>query len=365
MNENKQGRLSEEEEKYLRFLEVTPELEAEVISLAREDLEHGLTKEQVQKYVKRGGGFQSMKLYSQCLRNGYTEDVIEVLLKDPDVNRCKLAVEFYEREIPFDGIIKSMDETRNAREMQLLLQELLKQKEALSEQKHSREVPPYAKELIARIQELVGQICVQEDMYGELKRAVSILEASKKDEAEIERLQMEIQNRDMLISSQQDELNKGHKKVAQQRADIEKMEKEMESMKETIAALEERLQEKEETMKAMNGKAVESSGVPVYYSVPVMDRGKVVGRVQVEHTKRHSSAPQSIFAKLFGVFVPGKDIVKKVIDAGLDEQQLAQIRSAMEKGLTETQMNRIINPALSPQKMKEIIDLAVLVNQNQ
>lgn len=66
-----------------------------------------------------------------------------------------------------------------------------------------------------------------------------------------------------------------------------------------------------------------------------------------------------------GTFIPGQDIVKKVIDAGLDEQQLAQVRTAMEKGLTDIQLNRIINPALSPQKMSEIIDLAVLVNQNQ
>ena len=118
-------------------------------------------------------------------------------------------------------------------------------------------------------------------------------------------------------------------------------------------------------MKEMSGSGTGSTGVPVYYTVPVMERGKVAGSVQMEHTGRKGNVPKGFWAKLFGTLMPGQDIVKKVIATGLDEQQLAQVRIAMEKGLTDIQMNRIINPALSPQKMSEIIELAVLVNQNQ
>ena len=118
-------------------------------------------------------------------------------------------------------------------------------------------------------------------------------------------------------------------------------------------------------MKEMNGRDTSNSGIPVYYSVPVMDQGKVVGSLQVEHTSRKGNAPKGFWMSLFGAIMPEQDIIKKVIAAGLDEEQLAQIRIAMGKGLTETQLNRIINPDLSAQKMSEIIDLAVLVNQNR
>lgn len=364
MSVNRQKALGEEAAGYLQYLETLPGLKEEVVNLVREDLECGLSLEQVKSYVDKNRDIKCMKLYSRCFRSGYGMDVIRVLLaEEPENTRCELAVEFYGRGIPLEGIKKAMDETRNAMEMEKLLQKLLKQKEELA--RPEGEVPPYAQQLLLQIQEMVGQIHLQENMYGELKRAISILESSKKEEDERNRLQQEIQSRDMQISSQQDELNKGHRKVAQQRAEIEKLVKEVESLKETITGLKLKLQEKEETMKEMNGRVTSSTGVPVYYSVPVMDQGKVVGRVQVEHTKRQGNAPKGFWAKLCGAFMPSQDIVKKVIDAGLNEQQLAQVRTAMEKGLTDIQLNRIINPALSPQKMSEIIDLAVLVNQNQ
>lgn len=364
MSENRQRMLNKEEEDYLQRLEALPGLKVEVIRLARADLEYGLPLEQVQSYVDKNRDIKCMKLYSKCLRSGYGMDMTRVLLaEEPDLSRCELAVEFYGRGISLDGIQKAMEETENAREMEMLLQEVFRKKEELA--RMEGEVPLYAQQLLTQIQEIVGQIHLQENMYGKLQRAISILEASKKEEAEKERLLQEIQNRDLQICSQQDELDIGYKKLAQQRTEIEKLVKEVEYLRSTVAGLEAKLTEKEETMEAMNGSVTGSAGVPVYYSVPVMDRGKVAGRVQMEHTGRKGNAPKGFWAKLFGTLMPGQDIVKKVIAAGLDEQQLARVRIAMEKGLTDIQMNRIINPALSPQKMSEIIDLAVLVNQNQ
>jgi len=85
----------------------------------------------------------------------------------------------------------------------------------------------------------------------------------------------------------------------------------------------------------------------------------------VEHTRRNSHASKGLAAKLLGLILPSQDLVKKVIQAGLDEQQLAQVKTAMEKKLTDTQLHQLINPELSPQKMHELIELAELINQNQ
>lgn len=364
MSENTGKVLSKEAEGFLQRLEAVPGVTEEVVSFVRKDLEAGIPLEQVRNYIDKTKEIRSIKLYSKCLRNGYGMDVINILIsKDADISRNELAVDFYGRGISVETIQKAMNETNSAREMEKLLQEVLSQKEELTES--SEEVPPYARQLLAQIQTIVGQIQLQENMYGELQKAVTILQDSKKEDAEKERLLQDIKSRDMLISSQQDDLNMGHKKLAQLRTEIEKQAKEVEALRETITGLEAKLQEKEEMMKDVRRRTTGGSSIPVYYSVPVVDRGKVVSHVDVEHTRRKGNAPRGLFEKLFGAIMPGQDIVKKVIAAGLDEQQLAQIHIAMEKGLTETQLNRIINPELSPQKMSEIIELAVLVNQNQ
>ena len=129
MSVSKKKMLGAEEAGYLQYLETLPGLKAEVVNLVREDMEYGLSLEQVKTYVDKNRDIKCMKLYSRCLRSGYGMDVIRVLLaEEPEIHRCELAVEFYDRGIPLEGIMKAMDETRNAREMEMLLQKLLKQK---------------------------------------------------------------------------------------------------------------------------------------------------------------------------------------------------------------------------------------------
>ena len=57
-----------------------------------------------------------------------------------------------------------------------------------------------------------------------------------------------------------------------------------------------------------------------------------------------------------------QDIVKLLACGDLVPAQLVQIKSAIEKGLTEAQLVELINNNVSAEKMKEIIDIAVLEN---
>ena len=72
-----------------------------------------------------------------------------------------------------------------------------------------------------------------------------------------------------------------------------------------------------------------------------------------------------LLAKIAGIFVPDRDMVKKVIEADLSPAQLVQVRTGMEKGLTVSQLYKLIDNDLSPETMQEIIDLAVLINKNK
>ena len=109
-----QETLSKEQMEYLQKLEASPGWKQEVVRLVREDFLYGLTKEQVLHYVSKDGDIRRMKLYSQCLRKGYSKEVTEILLdKELDIYRWQLLAEFYEKGIPLEDIQKVIEETRN------------------------------------------------------------------------------------------------------------------------------------------------------------------------------------------------------------------------------------------------------------
>ena len=213
-----------------------------------------------------------------------------------------------------------------------------------------------------------------------------------------------------MINSQQNELNRANGTIARLRDDIEKKDKEMKRMSERIESLEDKIIDiainnqnpkdvleggnKENVEKAMQPEAVAdtketvtdkrmsdtvvsdsiaipsaapmmANGIPVYYQVPVVDAaGNVVQRLPIERTTRKSS--NTGMAGLFARFCFKKksraDIVKLVASGDLVPAQLVQIKSAIEKGLTENQLVELINNNISAEKMKEIIEIAVLEN---
>ena len=82
----------------------------------------------------------------------------------------------------------------------------------------------------------------------------------------------------------------------------------------------------------------------------------------VENTKSQKTGMYAILGKLAFKKKSKQDIVRMVASGDLSTQQLVQIRSAMEKGLTEEQLLELIHSNASPEQMKEIIEIAVLEN---
>ena len=105
-------------------------------------------------------------------------------------------------------------------------------------------------------------------------------------------------------------------------------------------------------------------GIPVYYQMPVVDaQGRVVQQLSVERTRRTSEGGiAAMIAKLCFKKKSRQDIVKLVASGDLVPAQLIQIKSGIEKGLTEGQLVELINNNVSAEKMKEIIEIAVLEN---
>ena len=374
-------------------------MDSEVIALVKSDYEYGLTDDEIGLYLNKSYDIEQMKVLSKCLHKGVSEELL-TLLKDSRMAAPKMqtALDYYEKGVPIDAIrevVQKDDTAVNMRRMfDVVLDKLNKAKEQVPQDLE------YVKSLVAQMDEVVEKINHQNERYDAMNKKLSEIETSKDDEEVRERLVKENQDKDALINSQQNELNKASSTIARLRDDIEKKDKEMKRMSERIESLEDKIigiatdnmkaaEVKNDAGKTENAEAVAgtkedrtdkkmvdtvavpqnmqavANGIPVYYQIPVVDgTGNVVQRLPIERSVRKSSnsGVASLFARLSFKKKSRADIVKLVASGDLVPAQLVQIKSAIEKGLTETQLIELITNNISAEKMKEIIEIAVLEN---
>lgn len=394
---------------YLRRLRDTG-YEKDVIDLVLDDLEYGLTIEEVELYLKKKGDVRFKQIYSKCLREGLSDEVIAVIMRDGlDGNQMQVALEFYQRGVPIETIQSVMDKGENAKHMQKafegIIDNLEKSKEGVQNAGLEKE---YVESLVKQLEEVVAKINHQEKRYDELNMKLSVFETTRQDKEVHDNLIRKYNDSEAALNSQQEELSRATSTIARFREQIEDKKKEMERMQNRIDDLEDKLVNmatskvgdtvsqqvagtettaeantaaKDEPVSkpafnADNTTAAQSFGnerplpqgayqIPVYYQLPVMDsNGRVVQHVQVERTirKGNQGAFTGLLGKLGFMKKSRQDIVKLLASGDLVPAQLVQIRSAIEKGLTESQLVELINNNVSAEKMKEIIDIAVLEN---
>lgn len=390
MEENREPLSAIAIEKKLQLLQ-NKHFSEDTIALVKSDYEYGLKEEEISLYLNKSYDIEQMKILSECLHKDVPKDVIDIIKNTKySVHQMQVSLEFYEKGVPVQTIKEVMDKGEKPITMRRLYEEVLEQLNKVKKQ--IPEESEYVKALISQMDEVVAKINHQNERYDALNKKLSEIETSKDDEEVRERLVKENQDKDALINSQQNELNKASSTIARLRDDIEKKDKEMKRMGDRIESLEDKIisvateNKKEAESKAdpqesqsvsqadkkmvdtvavpQNMQAV-ANGIPVYYQIPVVDgTGNVVQRLPIERSVRKSSnsGVVSLFARLSFKKKSRADIVKLVASGDLVPAQLVQIKSAIEKGLTESQLVELINNNISAEKMKEIIEIAVLEN---
>ena len=390
MEENREPLSAIAIEKKLQLLR-NKHFSEDTIALVKSDYEYGLKEEEISLYLNKSYDIEQMKILSECLHKDVPKDVIDIIKNTKySVHQMQVSLEFYEKGVPVQTIKEVMDKGEKPITMRRLYEEVLEQLNKVKKQ--IPEESEYVKALISQMDEVVAKINHQNERYDALNKKLSEIETSKDDEEVRERLVKENQDKDALINSQQNELNKASSTIARLRDDIEKKDKEMKRMGDRIESLEDKIisvatenkkeaeskaepQESQSVSKAdkkmvdtvavpQNMQAL-ANGIPVYYQIPVVDgTGNVVQRLPIERSVRKSSnsGVVSLFARLSFKKKSRTDIVKLVASGDLVPAQLVQIKSAIEKGLTESQLVELINNNISAEKMKEIIEIAVLEN---
>ena len=275
-----------------------------------------------------------------------------------------------------------------------LCEELEKTKAA---QVGAEDAPAYVKEMMEQMAASIEKIQYQEQRYDELNQKLTIFESTKRDEEVRDNLLQKYNDAESLLNSQQNKLNQADSTIARLREQNTDKEKEMKRMQTRIDTLEDKLlaradmPERETPVVSKNAIAESESedaavneekhvtgnstvpipdmftgntAIPVYYQMPVVDaQGRIVQRVPVERNLRKSeTGVAALIGKLGFKKKSRQDIVKLVAAGNLVPAQLIQIKSGIERGLTEGQLVELINNNVSAEKMKEIIEIAVLEN---
>ena len=225
MEENREPLSAIAIEKKLQLLR-NKHFSEDTIALVKSDYEYGLTEEEISLYLNKSYDIEQMKILSECLHKDVPKDVIDIIKNTKySVHQMQVSLEFYEKGVPVQTIKEVMDKGEKPITMRRLYEEVLEQLNKVKEQ--IPEESEYVKALISQMDEVVEKINHQNERYDALNNKLSEIETSKDDEEVRERLVKENQDKDALINSQQNELNKATEKLANVREDVKARDKEL------------------------------------------------------------------------------------------------------------------------------------------
>ena len=362
---------------YLGRLKQNPKYTEEILKLIEDDLRFGLTKEETEEYSGGRYDYRQMCVYSRCLRNGYNEEEKAAILKEGlSGDQMAVALEFYEKGVPMDTITEVLSSAENtAYTMKRLFSQVLKKiREA---EPVSGQDTAYAKELMEQIREVVEKISYQEKRYDALNEKLKEIGTAGQDVQVQSNLIAQLSEKDKMLEKQQNELNEARVQIAKLHGEIEAVRKERKALEEQVKNAVREETDAAEPKEPEKGKKPETKaessapGMPesalypgIEYHAAVVDKdGNIIRFVPVERMERkdRGSVMGSMFSRLF--LKKKTDIVKLLAEKDLSPEQLVQVRSAIEKGLSEKQLLVLINNKIPAEQMEEIINIAVYENK--
>ena len=379
---------------HMNNLRKNPKFTEEILKLVEADLQYGLTIEETELYTSRRFDYAQMKVYSACLRNGYPEDVRDCITRDGLTGeQMAVALEFYEKGVPLKTVAEvTENSSHTAFMMKKLFQSIVSKVQAADEAVQAQD--DYAKELLEQIKSVVEKIEFQEKRYDALNERLKELQTAGQDTKiqnnllnQLAEKDSMIAEKDSMLEKQQDELNEARGTIARLRNEMDAIRKERDRLEKRTEEMEKEtatkssntatesevaVTDKNEEVKSMVQADVKKE-VPIipsfpgaYYNVAVVDEnGKVMSFMPVERMerKREKSTVSALFSRF--AFKKKIDIVKLVAEKDLEPKQLVQIRSAIEKGLSEDQLLVLINNQIPAEQMEEIINIAVFENKQK
>lgn len=341
---------------YVESLRQLPQFTEEMIRLVKEDLRFGLTPKETEEYTRQKLDYSQMRVYSRCLRNGYGKEEMAVLTrKGLSGEQMAVALEFYEKGVPLETIQEIIQTPeQSAFTMKQRLEEVKKQREEA--EKQTKEASGIQR-LLEKLETITVQMESQEQQGKELfQKLESWQEAGKEQQRQgQEALFSLLAEKDQLLEQQQNELNEA-------RIAIVKLQKEGEKAERETICRSEAGQNRTESKQSLEGQRQES----VVEASEAQKKWLQTAESGTEEKKEIIGKPSKVmFGALRVKFRQRKkgNLVQQIAEQGLDREQMAQIRIAMEKGLTEQQIRILIQYRLPAEQMAELIPIALYENR--
>lgn len=369
---------------HINNLRKNPKFTEEILKLVESDLQYGLTIEETESYTSKRLDYAQMKVYSACLRNGYSEDVRKCITKEGLTGaQMAVALEFYEKGVPIATVAEVVENSGNtAFEMKKLFQEIIRKVQEAEEAVSGQD--SYVKELFEQTKSVLEKIAFQEKRYDALNEQLQKLQTVGRDAQVENNLLKQLNEKDRMLEKQQNELNEARAAVIKLKNEMDVVRKERDRLEkhaerlEREAAPKERSSVQEQSVtknmeESRMGQTKKEQKMPAYpafstmgYNMAVVDRdGNIVSLMPVGHMERKKGkhSLSALFSRL--VFRKKIDIVKLVAEKELAPEQLVQVRNAIEKGLNEEQLLVLINNQIPAEQMAEIINIAVYENKQK
>lgn len=370
---------------HMNNLRKNPKFTEEMLKLVEADLQYGLSIEETEQYTSKRWDYAQMRVYSACLRNGYPKEVRECIAgENLTGEQMAVALEFYEKGVPIQTVAEvTQNSGQTAFEMKKLFQKFISKVQEAEKSVESEGA--YAKELLEQIKSVVEKIEFQEKRYDALNEKLKDLQTSGLDAKVQDNLLNQLAEKDEMLEKQQNELNEARVAIARLRNEMDGVRKEKDRLekrneereREAAAKSADSVKEPEETERKKEmpdmqqpAEKPQAQTYPSFpgagYNVAVLDgNGKVVSFMPVERMerKKKNQTMSALFSRL--AFKKKIDIVRLVAQKDLEPKQLVQIRSAIEKGLSEEQLLVLINNQIPAEQMEEIISIAVYENKQK
>lgn len=214
-----------------------------ILSRIQQDIEYGISKEQVHEYLKKFKDENAIIVYSKCLRAGYSKEAIDIIT-NPKMNwqQMETAFEFYERRVPLETVKKVIDDDVPAKRMRDSLLECVKEIE------NQRDKIPadyeYVTEMLADVQKTLSSVTDDKSNYEKLAEKIDLIITAKKDDVveknlirENELLNKEKVELESQLSGKQDLINQGLKTISELRNELINKKEEVRTLGENGASI--------------------------------------------------------------------------------------------------------------------------------
>lgn len=366
----------------------------DVLRVAKEDLELGYPKELVALYAESGWQMDRCKKFSSIMRADSDGDLLRMLAEGGfNPYQMQLLANYYGKGVPVAQLRDVGAKNLTAYDMEQALKLVYQANREAETEKEKAGESPEDKDLQEKIASLTEALSQREKELGEQQ------EINNKQASEGAGLRIKIEGLEKQLKELEQEkagCDSEKRSILEERDRFYRQNQTlMEEKSQLIADLEEVQKEKDEMgqrLKEMENKAVtETAGTQATAAEQTTERGITADRqvtepadngigdfagndylaairsrngerhfVPVERSVRRKPDGLKAFAeKILGRGRQSSGLIKQLTGKGLNPAQMEQVRMAIQAGLTEQEVNDLIDSGFSAEEMAQAVEIVV------